>query len=153
MEASTATPNSLTSYDAIVYGGGLYAGGINGVKLITENLHVLKGKRIAVFGSGAAPGRPDVLTEVCDQNFTPEQLQHLRYFYLRGGFNYNKLPLGQKVLMILLKWKMQWKKSRNMPLHGDEIGMLAAYDKPADFTRKQNITELIAYIRDTEERQ
>lgn len=147
-EAGAIKPEKLASYDAIVYGGGLYVGGINGVKLITNNLHLLKGKRIAVFGTGAAPGRPEVLTEVRDQNFTPEQLQQLRYFYLRGGFNYSKLPLVQKVLMTLLKWKIQWKKKRNVPLHGDESGMLRAYGKPADFTQRKNISELVSYIQE-----
>ena len=104
--------------------------------------------RSAVFGTGAAPGRPEVLTEVRDQNFTPEQLQQLRYFYLRGGFNYSKLPLVQKVLMTLLKWKIQWKKKRNVPLHGDESGMLRAYGKPADFTQRKNISELVSYIQE-----
>lgn len=147
-EAGTIKPEKLTAYDTIVYGGGLYVGGINGVKLITNNLHLLKGKRIAVFGTGAAPGRPEVLTEVRDQNFTPEQLLQLRYFYLRGGFNYNKLPLVQKVLMTLLKWKIAWKKKRNVPLHGDEIGMFQAYGKPADFAQRKNIAQLVSYIRE-----
>lgn len=147
VEAPATTPTELAAYDAIVYGGGLYVGGINGVKLITDNLDLLKGKRIAVFGSGASPVRQDVLVEVRDQNFTPEQLQHLRYFYLRGGFNYNKLPFDQKLLMTLLKWKIQWKKWRKVPLHGDEIGMLHAYSKAADFTRRENTAELVRFIK------
>lgn len=36
--------------------------------------------------------------------------------------------------MTLLNWKIEWKKKRNVPLHGDEIGILHAYGKPADFT-------------------
>jgi len=123
------------------------------VKLITQNLQLLKGKRIAVFGTGAAPGRPDVLTEVSDKNFSSDDLKQLRYFYLRGGFNYAKLPLIQKVLMTLLKWKIERKKRRNVPLHGDEIGMLNAYSKPADFTHRRNINELITYMKRSDEQQ
>ena len=145
-EAGTIKPEKLASYDAIVYGGGLYVGGINGVKLITNNLHMLKGKRIAVFGTGAAPGRPEVLTEVRDQNFSAEDLKYLRYFYMRGGFDYGKLPPVQKILMTLLKWKIEWKKKRKVPLHGDESGMLHAYGKPANFTQRKNISELVKYM-------
>lgn len=152
-EATTVKPDVLAAYDAIVYGGGLYAGGINGVKIITENLQLLRGKRIAVFGTGAAPGRPEVITEVRDKTFSSDDLKHLRYFYLRGGFNYAKLPLIQKVLMTLLKWKIEWKIRRNAPLHGDEIGMYHAYGKPADFTHRNNISELITYMKGSGEQQ
>mgnify|MGYP000992876959 CR=1 FL=1 len=48
-EASKVTVETLFDYDTIIYGGGLYAGGISGVKLITKNFKRLKGKKIAVF--------------------------------------------------------------------------------------------------------
>jgi len=150
-EASGVKVEDLIQYDAIVYGGGLYVSGINGVSLIKDNLDKLTGKRIAVFGSGASPVRQDVLEVVRDHNFTTIQLQQIRYFYLRGGFNYSKLPFEQKILMTLLKWKIMWKKWRKVPLVGDEIGMLQAYSKPADFTNKKNIAPLVAYIRGTDE--
>ncbi len=67
-----------------------------------------------------------------------------KFFYLRGGFNYNKLPLFDKVLMTLLKWKLKTKKKEE--LTPDDIGMLEAYDKPVDFTRKSNIEEIVAYV-------
>jgi hypothetical protein len=47
LEGSGVTVDNLTGYDAIVYGGGLYESGINGVKIITGNLDQLEGKRIA----------------------------------------------------------------------------------------------------------
>lgn len=67
-----------------------------------------------------------------------------KFFYLRGGFNYNKLPLFDKVVMTLLKWKLKTKKKEE--LTPDDIGMLEAYDKPVDFTRKSNIEEIVAYV-------
>jgi menaquinone-dependent protoporphyrinogen IX oxidase len=144
-EASKVTSDLLTAYNVVIYGGGLYAVGINGVKLITQNLDKFEGKKVVVFAVGASPSREEVITEVRNKNFTYEQQKHIRFFYLRGGFDYNKLKPFDKVLMTLLKWKMKRKKE----LTPDEIGLLAAYDKPVDFTRKKNIDEIITYVTST----
>jgi len=142
----TVTVESLQPYDTVIYGGGLYALGINGVKFITENLDRLTGKKTVVFATGASPAREDAINEVRDNNFTSEQQKQIRFFYLRGGFDYSKLKPLDKVLMTLLKWKIRWKIKTKKELVPDEKGMLAAYAKPADFTRKRNIDELIAYV-------
>ncbi len=144
-EASRVTIDSLAAYDTIIYGGGLYESGINGVKLITNNLRRLAGKKVVVFASGATPGRKAEIDEVTNSNFTPEQQECIRFFYLRGGFDYSRLKPHDKVLMTLLKWKLKMKPQAK--LTPDEKGLLAAYERPADFTRKKNIDSLISYVR------
>ncbi|MFT5873622.1 MAG: hypothetical protein ACI8WT_002569 [Clostridium sp.] len=52
MDASKVNTNTLADYDTLIYGGGLYAVGINGVKLITKNLDKLKDKKVVVFATG-----------------------------------------------------------------------------------------------------
>ena len=69
-DVSKVTINMLTEYDTIIYGGSLHAVGINGVKLITQNIDKLKDKKIVVFATGASPSREDVINEVRDKNFT-----------------------------------------------------------------------------------
>ena len=144
-DGSKVSVEMLQAYDTIVYGGGLYESGINGVKLITGNLHRLQGRKVIVFATGASPARQEALDSVISHNFALEQLEEIKFFYLRGGFDFSKLKARDRVLMTLLKWKMKWKKKRNIPLISDEIGMLAAYDKPADFVKRKNIDELVAY--------
>ena len=141
-EASKIKPEMMTAYDTVIYGGGLYAVGINGVKLIKQNLDKLKGKKVVVFASGASPFREESISEVRNKNFTSEQQEHIRFFYLRGGFDYSKLKPFDKVLMTLMKLMLKRKKK----LTPDERGMLSAYDKPEDFTREKNIDELISYV-------
>ncbi|HEX9026680.1 MAG TPA: flavodoxin domain-containing protein [Clostridium sp.] len=143
-EVSKVTINKLIEYDTIIYGGSLYAVGINGVKLITQNINKLKDKKVVVFATGASPSRDDVVNEVRNKNFTKEQQEHIKFFYLRGGFNYSKLNLFDKILMLLLKWKIKNKKKEE--LTNDEIGMLAIYDKPMDFTMKKDIERIITYV-------
>ena len=148
VEQSKASAEMLNSYDAIVYGGGLYESGINGVKLITGNLDKLAGKKIAVFATGASPASREAREDIIKHNFTAAQLAKLKFFYLRGGFDYSKLTIRDKFLMMLLKMKMKWKMKRNIKLLDDEVGMLAAYDKPIDFVKRKNIEGLVAYFNE-----
>lgn len=142
-EASKVKVDMLMNYDTVIYGGGLYAVGINGVKLITQNLNKLKDKNVIVFASGASPYRKEIEIEVRNKNFTMEQQKYIHFLYLRGGFDFNKLKPFDKLLMILMKLKL--KRKRN--LTSDEKGMLASYDTPVDFTRKKNIHEVIEYVK------
>ncbi|WML33364.1 flavodoxin domain-containing protein [Clostridium sp. OS1-26] len=138
---SEANVDMLKNYDTVTYGGGLYASGINGVKFITENSDSLKGKKVIVFATGASVGRAEEIEGVRNKNFTAEQQGYIKFFYLRGGFNYKKLSPLNKILMTFLKWKLKTKKD----LTADEKGMLAAYDHPMDFVKKKNIQELVTY--------
>ena len=141
-DVSKINTNMLTAYDTVIYGGGLYAVGINGVKYITQNLDKLKDKKVVVFATGASPFREEAISDVRDKNFTSEEQKYIQFFYLRGGFDYSKLKPFDKVLMTLLKWKLKMKTN----LTPDDRGMLGSYDRPVDFTRKKNIDEIITYV-------
>lgn len=144
--ASKVTTNMLSTYDCVIYGGGLYVVGINGVKLITQNVDKLNGKKVVVFATGMSPLRKEGVSEVKNKNFTLEQEEIIKFFYLRGGFNYRSLNLLDKVLMTLLKTSIKWKKIRKKKLNSDEIGILEIFDKPTDYTRRNKIDEIIAYV-------
>jgi len=143
-EISKVNIDMLTEYDTLIYGGSLYAVGINGVKLIKQNIDTLKDKKLVVFATGASPPREEVINEVRNKNFTAEQQKYIKFFYFRGGFNYSKLNLFDKFLMTLLKWKIKNKKKDTLTT--DEIGMLAIYEKSVDFTKKEHITAIINYV-------
>lgn len=140
----------LMGYDTIIYGGGLYAVGINGFKLITGNFDQLKDKNLILFATGASTERADILEEVLSKNTTPEQRDKIKSFYLRGGFEFSRLGAVDKMLMLLMKRNLLSKR-RKGPLTPDERGMLAAYDTPVDFTRERNIEPLLEYVRSLDE--
>lgn len=142
-DATKITIDTLKDYDTVIYGAGLYAIGINGVKFITNNIDKLKDKNIVVFATGVTPSRASDIEKIRDGNFTIEQQKYIKFFYLRGGFDYGRLTNIDKILMTFLKWKIKSKKE----LTPDEKGMLAVYNKPVDYTTKKNISEIIAYIK------
>jgi menaquinone-dependent protoporphyrinogen IX oxidase len=133
----------FSNYDLVVFGGSLHAVGINGIKIVKQNLPSLKNKKIVVFAVGASPSRKEILEEVKNKNFILEQQQNIAFYYLRGGFNYNKLDRLNKVIMALFKVRIALKKKQT----SDEIGMLAAYAKPIDCTKKENIAEIVEYAK------
>jgi len=146
LEYSKVSDDIFLKYETIIYGGGLYVVGINGVKLILKNLDKLKDKKIIVFASGATPNREETTIEIRDKNFTVEQQKVIRFFYLRGGFDFSKLGIVDKMLMVLLKIKLRMKsESKRSP---DEKGMLEAYNAPSDFTKRKYMDELLNYALD-----
>lgn len=132
----------IIHYDTIIYGGGLYAVGINGINLIKNNYDALKDKNLVVFATGATPPCEDDLTKVREMNFTEEQRKVIKFFYFRGGFDFSKLNIGNKILMSMMKAKLKNEKEPS----DDESGMLEAFEKPVDFTDRDNILPLIKYV-------
>lgn len=126
-------------YDTIIFGGGLYASGINGIKLIKDNFNVLKNKNIIVFATGVTPPRDEDLAKVWEANFSEEQRDKIKKFYFRGGFNFSKLSAVNKMMMSMMKLKLKGEKEPSE----DAKGMLEAMEKPVDFTDKENIRPLI----------
>jgi len=123
----------LQVYHTIIYGGGLYAIGINGISLITRNFEAIKNKNIIVWATGSCPGRADEI----------EGVWKMKLFYLRGGFDYKRLSKGDKLLMSMLKMRLKSKKERSE----DEEGLLKAYDIPEYHCFKDNIRQIVAYVR------
>lgn len=139
------TLEKLLEYDIIIYGGSLHASGITGIKIIKTNLSKLTNKKLVIFATGASPYKEKLLDEIREKNFTPEEGKQVKIFYLRGGFNYSKLNLTNKVLMFLFKWSILMKpREKRTP---DEISMLASYDHPVDFTKQENTKEILDFIK------
>jgi menaquinone-dependent protoporphyrinogen IX oxidase len=135
--------NELENYDTLIFGGGLYAVGINGLKFIKQAMETLRDKKIIVFACGASPPSDEIHEEVFERNFDEEERKKIKFYYLRGGFQYDRCTFKDKILMRLLKFKLNKKEN----LTPDEKGMLAAYSKPVDFTNKKNISEIVCYVK------
>ena len=138
-----AALKDIMGYDVVILGGGMYAGGINGVKLITKNVDKLKDKKLVLYAVGANTGADKDMIPVWDRILTAEQQKEIGHFYLRGGFDFSKLGAGDKILMNMLKKHLQKLENPSE----DDKGMLAAYDEPVDFVERDNIKKLVDYVR------
>lgn len=133
--------NILEKYDLIIYGGCLHAVGVFGLKKIKKIISQLKNKKLIVFSVGASPYKKGILDEIKRNNFSKKE--NVKFFYLRGGFDFTKLNVINKIIMFLFIKKIKHKKEKTE----DEKGMLLAYEKPVDFTKKEKINELVKYVR------
>jgi flavodoxin len=132
------------NYDTIIFGGSLHMVGILGVDIIKRNLDTtLKNKKVIVFATGASPYSDDVQQEVTNKNFTEREKGLIKLYYYRGGFDFSKLDFFNKFLMTLLKWKLMFIKNKT----AEESGMLAAYERPFDSCKKENLKGLLEHAR------
>jgi len=138
-------PRALFDYDLIIFGGSLHNGGINGVDIIKRNFTALVGKRNIIFVTGGSRIRDGIAGEILSANFSGEQQKQLRLFYFRGGFDFSKLGIKDKIQMTLEKWKLRMKRYQS--LSPDEKDLLSACANPADGTNRDIIRPLVEYAR------
>lgn len=139
----------LTEYDTVIYGGGLYAGGVNGIDLLTKNFDILGEKNLILFTCGLADPNIRENTENIKAGLskvlTPQMQEKIKLFHLRGGIDYAKLSLMHKSMMAML-YKMTRKKDASS-LSDEDKEMLATYGKAVDFTDREMIDPLVSYVR------
>lgn len=138
-----AALGDILGYDEVVCGGGCYAGSINGAKLLTKNLAKLSGKRLVLFAVGSSSGAEKDIATFWEKNLTSAQRQVIAHFYLRGGFDYGRLGSADRILMNMLRSHLRKIKDPDE----ETRGLLAAYETPVDFTDKEQLKELLEYIR------
>jgi flavodoxin len=145
-DASKIGLKKLRGYDTIVLGGGLYAGGILGAKLITGNFQALEDKNLVVFTVGLAdPQKPEQFQTGIDKNFTAPMKEKIKIFHLRGGMDYKNLGPLHRAGMALMKNMIQ--KTKEEERDEDSRQLLETYGKVVDFRDKDTISPLVAYVR------
>ena len=141
LEHASAKQQRLDAYDIVVYGGGLYAGGINGVKWVTKQ----PCKQLVLFTVGVAVPADTDYTEIVHQALTPQQREKIKVFHLRGGVMYSKLSFVHKMLMAAVK-----KSAEKKPIterNSEDTGIIETYGQDVDFTDRASIAPLVEYVR------
>ena len=141
-EAASIKPSQLLDFDVVIYGGGLYASGINGVKLVTKN----PCKSLVVFTVGAADPKTTDYSGILDKNFTQELLSKIKVFHLHGGIDYPRLSLIHKAMMAMVKKTRVDNKAEGQQSEDDRIFM-ETYGKGFDYKDKATIQPLVDYVR------
>lgn len=138
-----AHPSLLGKYDLVIYGGGLYAGGILGVDLVAKN----PCKSLVLFTVGLADPTVTDYSAILNKSFPQGFLQKTKLFHLRGGIDYGKLGLLHKGAMAMMT-KMTLGKRTNAELSPEERVFADTYGDKVDFTDKETISPLVAFVRE-----
>lgn len=92
-------------FDTVIYGGWFHAGGIRGLAWFREQL-----PRLAVFAVGACPGDDPGVGQALENNLPGPLWDGVARFYLRGGLNYEKMGLGDRLMMAAFRQMLRKKE-------------------------------------------
>ncbi len=149
VEADKIKAADLQKYDTIVYGGGLYAGGVSGLSLITKQFDGLRDKSLYLFTVGAADVTDaENITNIrasLTKVLTPHMQEKIKIFHLRGGMCYSKMSFIHKAMMGMMRKMLQ--KKQAYELRKDEKAILDTYGQDIDLSDRQTISELVQAIK------
>lgn len=93
----------ITSFDTIIYLGGLYAGGVKGLKNITKLISKNNQSKIIIITVGLADVTDEENTKSIKKSIKMqipvEIYDKAEIFHLRGGINYRKLNFKHKTMI------------------------------------------------------
>ncbi|HJJ69957.1 MAG TPA: hypothetical protein O0Y02_04935 [Methanocorpusculum sp.] len=116
--ADSFPPENFASYDTIIFGGPVFGGVIMGIAKISENMHILKEKRLIVFTVGiTSPDADKILADLLEKNFSDSMMKHAETFHFQGALEYKKLTMGHKVLLKMINSSMKNK----LDLHQNHV--------------------------------
>ena len=151
LEKDKCKKEQLKDYDIIIYGGGLYAGKVNGIELITSEFENIKDKSIILFTCGLADTEDskNIQHIISDINkvFTDDMKRLIKIYCFRGGIDYSKLSFVHKMMMAMMykvivgksrKSKDEWEKNK---------AFIESYGKEIDFTDREAVVPLVKYVR------
>ncbi len=141
-------PKNLAQYDTIIYGGGIYAGGVSGIRLITENWSLLSDKQVVLFTCGLAnpedPYNISNIRKALSKVLSDDMMRQIGLFHLQGGIDYSRLSFIHKAMMSMLR-KMLLKKDESALEKEDRL-ILKTYGQNLDFADKESIRPLVEYV-------
>lgn len=138
----------LAPYHTLVFGGGLYAGGIGGIRLLTRHFDALRHKNLVVFTVGLAdPRDPSIYSATLESTFSPEMREQIRFFHLRGGIDYRQLGLVHRCMMAMMRRVTAKKENKTE----QDRQMLQTYGRRVDFLDQASIAPILAHLRAVQE--
>lgn len=142
----------LEPYHTIIYGGGLYAGGILGVDLLTKDFSRFCHKNLILFTCGLAdpsnPSNVEGIQKIITKAPTPSMQEAFALFHLRGAIDYPKLGLIHKIMMAAVHNQVKKKDADSLSAENKEF--LATYGKAVDFTDRASIMPIVHCVKKLE---
>lgn len=138
----------LEAYDTIIYGGGLYAGGVSGIDLLVKNFDKIANKNLILFTCGLGdplePRNTENIKSGLKKVLSPQMQEKIKVYHLRGAIDYSKLSFVHKSMMAMLH-KVVLKKNP-ATLSDEDKEMLQTYGQTVDFTNKESIAPILEYM-------
>ena len=137
--------SDINSYKTIIYMGGLYAGGVQGMKKTLKKLSDISDKNICIVTVGLADPTDEKNIEHIRKNIKAQVSQELynkaKIFHLRGGIDYSEISFLHKKMM-----GMVYKKAVSVPVEERDAelsAMIETYNKQVDFVDFDSLDQIV----------
>ena len=129
IEYKNMTAEKMSQYDVVVYGAGLYAGTLNGLKKAKEMFAKSSAKKFVIFATGGTPCEAtDKIDEVWKVNLSPEESESIPHFYMQGGICYEKMGWFDRMLMKVMTKALSKKQDKDSSEIAFEESLKSSYD-------------------------
>lgn len=132
--------SKIAQYEIVIFGGGIHAGTVNGIRFVKNNLSPFHNKKIIVFATGATPPIPEEIERFRITNIPTDV--DIAFFYFQSGMNYANMRGTDKMLMGLLKTFLKLKKNKSDVEQGTEDAIQNSYD----YSNRIQIEPLINFV-------
>lgn len=140
--------NDLSTYNTILYLGGLYAGGVLGLSKTIKQFPMGTNQTLIIVTVGLADPKVQSNTDNIKRSIS-KQLPSDIYsksaiFHLRGGIDYQKLNFIHKNMMKLL-----YNKTKNLPPERQDAetrALIETYNQKVDFVDMDSLNEIITAL-------
>lgn len=137
---------TLDAYEEVIHFGGLYAGGVKGLKNTVKLLP--QDARLIIVTVGAADvtvkQNTDHIKKMIAQCIPETVLERTTILHLRGGIDYSKLSFIHKTMMSFV-----YKQVKNKPDEektAEDRGMIETYGQKVDFTDFDSLQQVLDVI-------
>ncbi len=138
---------ALSEYDVIIHFGGLYAGGVKGLKKTIKAMPDCA--KLVIVTVGLADPTDKENTDSIKRSIrkqVPEKIYHnTQVFHLRGGIDYSQLSLTHKAMMTML-----YKKAKKLPEEkktAEIRAMIETFNKKVDFTDFASLLPILSSVQ------
>ncbi|MPW26944.1 hypothetical protein GC105_14250 [Alkalibaculum sp. M08DMB] len=132
----------IKQYAKIIYGAGIHAGKIQGLKKFKKHVLNLADDNIVIFATGAAPNDEKIVTDIKQNNFSENERQVVAFFYFQSGLNYEKMHFIDKLMMKTFSKILALKKDKSVIEDGTSQAILQSYDN----SNREFIKPMMSYL-------
>ncbi|SDB81867.1 Protoporphyrinogen IX oxidase, menaquinone-dependent (flavodoxin domain) [Pelagirhabdus alkalitolerans] len=133
---------SINDYDIVIYGAGLHAGRIKGIKAFKQEVLNTANKQFIVLVTGGTPFHEELILNIKNNNFSEDELNNIKLFYCQSGLNYKKMGMFDKLIMKSFSKLLELKKDKSEIESGTSQAISGSYDH----SNQKYLNPLIEYI-------
>ena len=140
---SECKKKDLSSYDNIIFGGTIHAGGIMGIDFLTKNHSKIENKNVLAFAVGLNDLDEAGMKDLRDRNFV-HSIKNIPCFFCRGAYDPKKIKGPDKIIMKIISNVISKKPSLQVTQNDKDL--IKAVLEGCDWTDKKYLDPILKVI-------